>query len=106
VTESAVPLSWFLATAAVLFSIGLFTVVSRRNAIGALMGVELMLNAVNVNLAAFWRYQAAAQMNGIVFVILLFAAAAAETAVGLALIVSIYRLRATVQVEDADLMRG
>jgi NADH-quinone oxidoreductase subunit K len=101
-----IPLSWYLIVAAAIFCIGLYTVIARRNAIGALMGIELMLNAVNINLVAFWRYLAVNQMNGQVFVVLLFAAAAAETAVGLALIISIYRLRNSVQVDEADILRG
>jgi NADH-quinone oxidoreductase subunit K len=101
-----IPLSWYLTFAAALFGIGLYGALARRNAVAALMGIELMLNAVNVNLLAFWRYLASAQMNGMVFAAVLFAVAAAETAVGLALILSIYRLRKTVLPEETDLMRG
>jgi NADH-quinone oxidoreductase subunit K len=101
-----IPLSWYLLFAAALFCIGLYGALSRRNAVAALMGVELMLNAVSVNLLAFWRYLAPEQMNGQVFAAVLLAVAAAETAVGLALIVSIYRLRKTVLPEEADLMKG
>ncbi len=90
-----VPLSWYLIVAAALFCIGLYGVLSRRNAIGILMGVELMLNAVNVNLIAFWRYVEAvrATMAGQVFAIIVITVAAAEAAVGLALIIAIYRNR-------------
>jgi NADH:ubiquinone oxidoreductase subunit K len=85
-----VPLSWYLIFAALLFSIGLFGVLSRRNAIAILLGIELMLNAVNINLAAFWRYgQDVTQMTGQVFAIIVFAVAAAEVAVGLALVISV-----------------
>jgi NADH-quinone oxidoreductase subunit K len=101
-----IPLSWYLLFAAALFCIGLYGALARRNAVAALMGVELMLNAVNVNLLAFWRYLSPVQMNGQVFAAVLLAVAAAETAVGLALIVSIYRLRRTVLPEEADSMRG
>jgi NADH-quinone oxidoreductase subunit K len=101
-----IPLSWYLLFAAALFGIGLYGVLVRRNAVAALMGIELMLNAVAVNLLAFWRYRDPASMSGQVFAAVLFAVAAAETAVGLALVVSIYRLRRTVRTEETDLMRG
>src|SRR5512138_2898582 len=65
-----VPLSWYLIFAAGLFSIGLFGVLSRRNAIAILLGIELMLNSVNINLAAFWRYGDVTQMAGQVFAII------------------------------------
>ena len=99
-----VPLSWYLIVAAALFCIGLYGVLSRRNAIGILMGVELMLNAVNVNLIAFWRYVEAARetMSGQVFAIIVITVAAAEAAVGLALIIAIYRNRRTVDVTEVD----
>jgi NADH-quinone oxidoreductase subunit K len=100
-----IPLSWYLILSAGLFSIGLFGVLSRRNAVAILLGVELMLNAVNVNLVAFWRYGDLAQMAGQVFAIIVFAVAAAEVAVGLALIISVYRRRNTVVANDIDLMK-
>jgi NADH-quinone oxidoreductase subunit K len=101
----SIPLSWFLILAAALFSIGLFGVLSRKNAIAILLGVELMLNAVNINLVAFWRYQDTAKMAGQVFAIIVFAVAAAEVAVGLALIISVYRSRKTVVADEIDLMK-
>ena len=101
-----VPLSWYLIFAALLFSIGLFGVLSRRNAIAILLGIELMLNSVNINLAAFWRYgKDISQMAGQVFAIIVFAVAAAEVAVGLALVISVYRRRNTVVADDIDLMK-
>jgi NADH-quinone oxidoreductase subunit K len=100
-----VPLSWYLILSAGLFSIGLFGVLSRRNAIAILLGVELMLNSVNVNLAAFWRYGDVNQMAGQVFAIIVFAVAAAEVAVGLALVISVYRKRNTVIADEIDLMK-
>ena len=100
-----IPLSWYLILSAGLFSIGLFGVLARRNAVAILLGVELMLNAVNVNLVAFWRYGDLALMAGQVFAIIVFAVAAAEVAVGLALIISIYRRRNTVVANDIDLMK-
>lgn len=101
-----IPLSWYLVFAAALFSIGLFGVLTRKNAIAILMGVELMLNAVNVNLIAFWRYSAPEQVTGPVFMIIVLATAAAEVAVGLALIISAYRRRQTVVAEDIDSLKG
>lgn len=100
-----VPLSWYLILAAAIFCIGLFGVLSRRNAVAILMGIELMLNAVNINLLAFWRYLNPADVGAQVFVIVVFAVAAAEAAVGLALIISIYRRRSTVSPEEIDMLK-
>ena len=101
----SIPLSWYLILAAALFCIGLYGVLSRKNAIAILLGVELMLNAVNVNLAAFWRYLNPARMAGQAFAVIVFAVAAAEVAVGLALIISVYRRRKTVVADEIDLMK-
>jgi len=100
-----VPLSWYLIFSAALFCIGLFGVLARRNAVAILMGVELMLNAVNVNLVAFWRYRTPDQIAGQAFAVIVFAVAAAEVAVGLALIISIYRRRNTVVADEIDLLK-
>jgi len=100
-----IPLTWYLVVAAVLFSIGVFGVLARRNAVAILMGVELMLNAVNINLVAFWRYLQPDKMVGQAFAAFVFVVAAAETAVGLALIISVYRNRSTVDVENVDLLK-
>ncbi len=100
-----IPLSWFLIVAAILFCIGLYGALARRNAIGILMGIELMLNAVNINLVAFWRYVTPASLTGQVFAIFVITVAAAEAAIGLALIISIFRNRETVIVEDVDMMK-
>jgi NADH-quinone oxidoreductase subunit K len=101
-----IPLSWYLIFAAALFSIGLFGVLSRKNAIAILMGIELMLNAVNINLLAFWRYRAVEGIAGQAFAIIVFAVAAAEVAVGLSLIISIYRRNKTVVADDIHKMEG
>ncbi len=100
-----VPLSWYLIFAAALFSIGLFGALARRNAVAILLGIELMLNAVNVNLAAFWRYGDVTNIAGQVFAIIVFAVAAAEVSVGLALVISIFRKRNTVIADDIDMMK-
>ncbi len=101
-----IPLSWFLAVAAVLFAIGFYGVLSRRNAIAILMGIELMLNSVNINILAFWRYTQPDQMAGLVFAIIVITVAAAEAAVGLALFIALYRLRTTVNIDEVDLLKG
>jgi len=103
---SVIPLNWYLLLAAALFCIGIYAALSRRNAIGILMGVELMLNAVNLNLIAFWRYVAPNQLTGQVFVLFIIAVAAAEAAVGLALVISLYRQRATIFADEVDLLQG
>ncbi len=100
-----VPLWMFLVVAAALFAIGLFGVLARRNAVAILMGIELMLNAVNINLVAFWRYLTPDTMMGQAFAVFVFVVAAAEAAVGLALIVAIYRRRQSVVAEDVNLLK-
>ena len=100
-----IPLSWYLLLSAALFSIGLFGVLARKNAVAILLGVELMLNAVNINLVAFWRYGTPIILAGQVFAIIVFAVAAAEVAVGLALVISVYRRRGTVIADEIDLMK-
>ncbi|MFN8491498.1 MAG: NADH-quinone oxidoreductase subunit NuoK [Caldilineaceae bacterium] len=108
-----VPLTWYLVLAAFLFSCGLYGALARRNAIAVLMGIELMLNAVNINLVTFWRYSDivdktthAMHLDGQVFALFVIAVAAAEAAVGLALIISIYRNRKTVNLDELDLLKG
>ena len=100
-----IPLSWYLVLAAGLFCVGLYGALARRNALAILMGIELMLNAVNLNLVAFWRYLTPNLITGQVFVLIVLAVAASEAAVGLALIISIYRRRSTVAAEDIDMMK-
>lgn len=100
-----IPLSWYLTLAAALFCIGLYGVLARRSAVAILMGIELMLNAVNLNLVAFWRYLTPSLIAGQAFAVIVFAVAASETAVGLALIISIYRRRATAVADEINLMK-
>ena len=88
-----------------MLCIGLYGALSRRNAIGVLMGVELMLNAVNINLVAFWRHLTPDRVTGQAFAIFVLTVAAAEAAVGLALIISVYRNRRSVDVENIDLLK-
>jgi NADH:ubiquinone oxidoreductase subunit K len=96
----------YLLVAAVLFCTGAYGVLSRRNAVAILMSVELMLSAVNINLVAFWRYLTPLQMSGQAFAAFVFVIAAAEAAVGLAIIIAVYRSRRSVIVEDVNLLQG
>lgn len=101
----AIPLSWYLLISAALFCIGLFGVLARRNAVAMLMAVELMLNAVNINLIAFWRYRTPETPIGMAFAIFVLTVAAAEAAVGLALVINIYRSRDSVVAEQLDTLK-
>jgi len=101
-----VPLEWYLTLAAVLFCIGAYGVLARRNAVAILMSIELMLNGVNINLVAFWRYLEPGGATGQAFALFVYAVAAAEVAVGLALIIAVWRTRDTIIVEDMDLLQG
>lgn len=100
-----IPLSWYLIVAAVLFCIGIYGVLARRNAVGILMGVELMLNAVNINLVAFWRYLNPMDVAGQAFALFVLVVAAAEAVVGLALIISVYRNRTDIDAENINLLK-
>lgn len=101
------PLHHYLLLSALLFSIGLAGALTRRNAILALIGIELMLNAANLNFIAFWRYGPNPEaLTGVMFVIFSIGIAAAEAAVGLALIISIYRHYKTTNLDQIDSMKG
>ena len=97
-------LSHFLAVAALLFALGLFTVLTRRNAVAILMGVELMLNGANLNLVAFNKFVVGG-LTGQAFALFVVVLAAAEAAVGLAIVLSIFHTFKTIDVRAADLMR-
>lgn len=101
-----IPLNAYLALAAVLFCIGVFGVLSRRNAIGVLMGIELMLNAANINLVAFGRFIHPNVLMGHVFAIFVLTIAAAEAAIGLAIIIAVYRNLEKVNVDEIDSLKG
>ena len=96
--------TWLMVSAA-LFSIGVYGALSRRNAIGILMGIELILNAVNVNLVAFWRYSVPQTIDGQVFAVMVITLAAAEAAVGLAIVIAVYRQRHSAEVEQWDILK-
>ena len=100
-------LQHYLIVSALLFSVGLAGALTRRNAILVLVGVELMLNAANLNFIAFWRYGANPEIStGIIFVIFSIGIAAAEAAVGLALIIAIYRHYRTIRLDRIDSLKG
>jgi len=101
------PLHCYLILSAMLFAMGLAGALVRRNAIIVLIGIELMLNAANLNFIAFWRYGPHPEaFTGVLFVMFSIGVAAAEAAVGLALIISIYRHYKTANVDEINSMRG
>ena len=101
------PLSHYLLLSALLFAVGLAGALTRRNAIIVLIGIELMLNAANLNFIAFWRYGPRADaLTGVLFVLFSIGIAAAEAAVGLALIIAIYRHYKTTNLDQVDSMKG
>ena len=101
------PLHHYLLLSALLFCIGLAGALSRRNAILVLVGIELMLNAANLNFIAFWRFsEHPDNLRGVMFVLFSIAVAAAEAAVGLALIIAIYRHYKTTNLDQVDSMKG
>jgi NAD(P)H-quinone oxidoreductase subunit 4L len=100
-------LNQFLILGAVLFCIGVYGVLARRNGVLVLMSIELMLNAVNINLVAFGSMnEGAAAISGQVFALFVITVAAAEVGVGLAIVLLIYRNRTTVDLDELDLMKG
>jgi NADH-quinone oxidoreductase subunit K len=99
-----VPLQAYLVLAALVFAIGVFGVLTRRNAVGILLGIELMLNAVNINLVSFARFRA--DVGGLVFTMFTIAITVAEVAVGLAIVIAIFRARRTIEADHLDLLRG
>jgi len=102
------PLAGFLIVAALVFAIGLAIALTRRNAILVLVGIELMLNAANLNLIAFWRFSlhAANSLTGMMFAIFSIAVAAAEAAVGLGLVIAYHRHTKTTDLDAMTRMKG
>jgi len=94
----------YLILSAVVFCIGLFGVTTRRNTIGILLGIELMMNAVNINLVAFARYTA--QVVGLVFTVFTICITVTEAALGLAIVILLFRVRRTVMADHLDLLKG
>ena len=99
------PVTFFLVLSALLFSIGVYGVLARQNAVLVLLSIELMLNAVNINLVAFSAMFQAAGVAGQVFALFIIAVAAAEVGVGLAIVILIFRNRQTVDVDEMSLMK-
>ena len=101
------PLSAYLVLSTFLFAIGLGGALTRRNAIIVLIGIEMMLNAANLNFIAFWRFSRHPEaLTGMVFVLFSIGIAAAEAAVGLALVISVYRHRKSVNVDEVNSLKG
>ena len=100
-----VPIVHFLYLALVLFGIGIFGVLARKNAISVLMGVELMLNAVNINFLAFAKYWNWSSLAGPVFVVFIITVGAAEAAVALAIVISVYRQWKSANVDEVHYLR-
>ena len=94
-----IPLTAYLIVAAILFAISLYTVVAQRSAVMVLMGVELLLNAVGLNIIAFWRFTAPTDYSAQIFAILIVTIGAVEMAIGLAIMMLLYRQRQSVQVD-------
>ncbi len=105
-----IPMSWYLILAAILFLIGMFGTFTRKNAVAILISIELMLNAVNINILTFWHYHTQqlgyTDVNGMVFAAVVIIAAAAEVAVGLALVIAVYRNRRTVIASEINTLKG
>ncbi|WP_096203065.1 NADH-quinone oxidoreductase subunit NuoK [Bacillus sp. FJAT-45350] len=102
---SSIPLSVYLVVALLLFCIGMFGVLTKRNAVVILISIELMLNAVNINLVAFSLHGMNPGITGQIFSLFTITVAAAEAAVGLAILIALYRNRKTVNVDQMDLMK-
>ena len=101
-----VPLTAYLIVAAVLFGIGVYTVVAQRSAVMMLMGVELLLNAIGLNLIAFWRFVQPGDYSAQIFTIVIITVGAVEMAIGLAIMMMLYRNQHTQQVDDYGELRG
>nr|WP_295974299.1 NADH-quinone oxidoreductase subunit NuoK [uncultured Bacillus sp.] len=102
---NSVPLSAFLALALILFCIGLYGVLTKRNTVIVLISTELMLNAVNINLVAFSKLGAVPSINGQIFALFSMAMAAAEVAVGIAILIALYQNRKTVKIDEMNTMK-
>jgi NADH-quinone oxidoreductase subunit K len=99
---SSIPLSVYLVLALILFSIGLYGALTKRNIVVVLISIELMLNAVNINLVAFSKYGINPNITGQVFALFTITVAAAEAAVGLAILIALYRNRSTVNLDKMN----
>ena len=104
--NATIPLEGYLVVGAIMFAIGAWGALVRRNAVVVFMCIELMLNAVNLSLVAFADYLPDASGAGAGYAVLVIAVAAAEVAVGLAVVLAVYRTRKTVNVDEVNLMKG
>ncbi|MFE8698081.1 NADH-quinone oxidoreductase subunit NuoK [Cytobacillus sp. FJAT-53684] len=102
---SSVPLSLYLALALILFCIGLYGALTKRNIIIVLISIELMLNAVNINLVAFSKFGIMPSITGQIFALFVMAVAAAEVAVGVAILIALYRNRNTVNIDEVNTLK-
>jgi NAD(P)H-quinone oxidoreductase subunit 4L len=102
----AIPLTAYLLVAAILFAIGLYAILAQRTAVMVLMGIEVILNAVGLNLIAFWRYAAPGDYSGQIFTIIIITVGAVEMAIGLGIMMLLYRVRQTVQVDKYRELKG
>ncbi len=102
--NAGIPLSYFLVLAAIMFFVGVYGFLTRRNLITILMSVELILNSVNINFLAFNRYLFPHKLEGHFFSLFIIAVAASEAAVAIAIIINIYRRFTTINVEDVNVM--
>lgn len=103
---SSIPASAFLALALILFCIGLYGALTKRNTVIVLISIELMLNAVNINLVTFSKYGLTPSITGQIFALFAISVAAAEAAVGLAILISLYRSRKTVNIDEMNEMKN
>jgi NADH-quinone oxidoreductase subunit K len=101
-----VPLYGYLVLGAILFTCGVVCMATKRNAIGVLIGVELVLNGANINFVAFSRYNAAFEIEGMIFALFVIVMAAGEAAVALAIVLNFYNNHATVDVDSAEELKG
>ena len=102
---SSIPASAFLALALILFCIGLYGALTKKNTVIVLISIELMLNAVNINLVTFSKYGISPSITGQIFALFAISVAAAEAAVGLAILIALYRNKKTVNIDDMDTMK-
>jgi NADH-quinone oxidoreductase subunit K len=103
---SSVPASAFLALALILFCIGLYGALTKRNTVIVLISIELMLNAVNINLVTFSKYGLSPSITGQIFALFAISVAAAEAAVGLAILIALYRTKKTVNIDEMDSLKN
>src|ERR671933_1933561 len=104
--NATIPLEWYLVVGAIMYAIGAWGALIRRNAVVVFMCIELMINAVNLTLVAFADYLPGAGGAGVGYAVLVIAVAAAEVAVGLAIVLAVYRTRKTVNVDEVNIMKG